>query len=232
MSTYKYELSGIDKCVTKDDNYYNGHINRYTYSKTTGAYIYTYYQSVDENNDRVIEKRMYTDHNADLPDYITDNDTVYEKATIELTLKGYSTNNHIMGIFILVPNEEFAEDAQTIWNQIGTSTSIDRKTVGIGVTTTQTVTITDQDIIKRFLNFGIAIRSTNSPTSFGYHKDLAVCTNISVTLEFQSNKLPPEISINNPLSGGYHSVSEKITVGWNYTQSANVVPDKFILLYN
>lgn len=232
MSTYKYELSGIDKCVTKDDNYYNGHINRYTYSKTTGAYIYTYYQSVDENNDRVIEQRMYTDHNADLPDYITDNDTVYEKATIELTLKGYSTNNHIMGIFILVPNEEFAEDAQTIWNQIGTSTSIDRKTVGIGVTTTQTVTITDQDIIKRFLNFGIAIRSTNSPTSFGYHKDLAVCTNISVTLEFQSNKLPPEISINNPLSGGYHSVSEKITVGWNYTQSANVVPDKFILLYN
>lgn len=235
MSTYTYNISDFSHYVELQKEYTGGY-SRDVYGSGTKALVRTMVTGLSGSEDTeytTVEDRMYTAHNAVLPDYITDSETTFQKATISFTLKSGNPNDHIMGIFVVIPSQVISGEDRDKWVQISNGTIAGRIYLGLDDYSAKEIEITEAETIKKFLKYGVALRSTTSSGNWGEtHLDTATCTQITVTLEFASTKLPPTIDITKPTTGAHFCVTDPIELSWTYAQSANVTPDKFTVMYN
>lgn len=231
MSTYTYNIIDFANYVEKTSVVKNvGAVD--TYGTGTTATCRSYRSASSTSDYTATERRMYTEHTAVLPDYITADDTVFSSMVLSFTLRGNADNYSTLGFYAVFPDSAFTDVAQEIWNLTASGTTAGRIYANPGVTSTTDVTVTDSNTIKKFLKYGVALRLRNAPSySTTIRDDYVTCIAIEVTLDFQSTQLPPEIAITSPETENYFSITDPIPLTWSYTQSAGVEPERFVIYY-
>lgn len=235
-STYTYALTDFEQCVCRYGDYDGETFVSYSYGQKKIALCQMYrWRKNSEEDLSTIDSAMYATHNADLPEYITDQETKIEKIKINFSINGYN-NSHIMGLHVKIPKSEYsaASNNRALWDIVENGDIADTIYVGQkNDVSVKTAEITNFTQIENFLKYGVALRPTMDAEDWGeIYNDQAVCTGISVEMEFSSAKVPPEISLIAPEAGTNLLITEIAKFEWNYNQSAGILPEKFLLLYN
>lgn len=234
MSTYSYLLPISGGSVRKSESgvAYDPTIT-YSFRDSVAAY-YNCAVLQSTGYRYLIEHVMYSRHNVVLPDYITDDETVINKLKVSLSVQCSSSESVSYGVFFRALAQPIPSgDAADAWNVMHSSGVVATFSLASGTTHTVNINFNESSNIRSFMKNGYAIGFTyvaaNNELTEGYYKQIDIKA-VNVTIDFESVKLPPEIEAWGPDENN-SVITDPLTISWEYSQSADVSPERFEVFY-
>ena len=234
MSTYTYTPTITGGGVRKETSFSSGSGTSISYSLKSIQNAHWECITVNDSNTYRLytEQVMYIQQTNELPDYITDTETTINSILLEFNFVcGSSVSSGDYNVFFRgLDNTVSATDAESAWGTVTSGGTYASFGLSVGETK-KIIRLTKSTSIENYFKYGFAIGFTTSGEMVeGFYK-YVIFNSMSVTIDFKSTKLPPEIEITGPSADNYNVITDPVTLTWNYTQSADAAPERFEIYY-